>query len=92
MKKTIVVAAIALIALSGCTTVGSDYATDDPIQSAKGSATNYVVITDWRKLPSNNENAADLNIRIVKIENVCFIQTASLYDSQYTFNVAPGTC
>jgi hypothetical protein len=88
MRKIIITAIVAL-ALTGCT---STYTTESPIEPVENRSANFVVVTDWAVIPANNEYATDIYVRLVKIENVCYTQTASVKDWQYTFTPHTREC
>jgi hypothetical protein len=81
----VAIGAAAILALTGCDFVGTSNTTPDPVQSVKGTAATFVVITDWRTLPSNSEGVTDVHVRIVKIEDVCYLHSGSHYDYTYSF-------
>jgi hypothetical protein len=44
-------------------------------------------MTGWTRIPSDNQYVTDVYVRTLKIDNVCYVQSASAYD--WTFNITP---
>lgn len=86
--KRIAAIAISAIALTGCTDTSP---TLDPMGSV-GRTASYSVVTDWTRIPSNNDQATDVWVRIIKIEGVCFTQTNSVHDWEYSLVPTGAAC
>lgn len=94
MKKFVSVAILAAtaIALSGCDLTG-DYTTEEPLSnSGQLNGTRYEVKTNWTRIPSNSGVISDVNVRILIIENVCYVQTGSEKDWQQSLVPTGSTC
>ena len=77
--------------LTGCST-DNTYSSDSNMFPSTNRATTYTVVTDWAIINGDHESAIDKLIRIVKIENVCYLQTESIYDSGYVFVPTGQSC
>lgn len=88
MRKTLAIATIAILSLSGC---GSS-STDSNINTSNLNGVRYTVVTNWTMVPADNDSVTDMYIRILKIETLCYIQTASVHDWQYSLVPHAATC
>ena len=87
MKKltTLAVLAVSAVALSGCGNWTGDPTTEEPLpNSGMLNGTRHQVITNWTRVPSNSDVVSDIHIRILKIQDVCYVHTASEKDWQYS--------
>jgi hypothetical protein len=88
------IAAIAVgVAVLVSTTAGA--CDTDPTHSPTGDVartTGYSVVADWTRIPSNNDQATDIWVRVIKIEGICFTQTSSVHDWEYSLVPMHTTC
>lgn len=90
-RMTYVLAGIAsALILSACSNM--DSTTDDLPTGNVGRSAEYVIVTDWTKLPSGHDGVSDLWIRTVKIEGICYTQTGSVHDWDYNLIPSGATC
>jgi uncharacterized protein involved in high-affinity Fe2+ transport len=90
-RMTYVLAGIAsALILSACSSM--DSTTSELPTGNPGKSADFVIVTDWTRLPSGHDGVSDLWVRIVKIESVCYTQSGSVHD--WTYNLVPSgaTC
>lgn len=79
-----------LLALSAC--VEESTGSTKSSVSVPNTGAQYVVLTDWTRIPANNDSTGDIMVRTIKIENVCYLQTASVKDWMYSVVPTGATC
>ena len=77
-KRIAAILAVSAIALSGCGT-DYDWSTESNVKAAN-TGTSYAVISDWTKIPADGDTK-DIVIRVLKIGDLCYIQSYSVYDT-----------
>lgn len=84
-----IAAIVSMLSLTACAdtapTVSRDYV-------GTGRTAGYVLVTDWTRVPSQNDQATDIWVRIIKIENVCYAQTNSVHDWAYSLVPTGVSC
>lgn len=87
--KRIVALAILVVSAISLTACG----TDPTVTGNKvGRSPGYVIVTDWTRIPSEEEYVSDIFVRTIKIEGICYLQSYSVREWQYELTPLSATC
>lgn len=79
-------AVAAALVLTACSAGG----TESEVPPTTGRTATYQILTGWTTVPSDSDIVTDVMVRTIKIENNCYVQSASVYDWSYT--LTPAVC
>lgn len=84
--KLVIAGLVSTGALTGCAT----QSTQSEVPPTSGRTATYQIVTGWVTISADNDMATDVMVRTVKIENQCFVQSASVYDWTYNLMLLPS--